>query len=248
MASPSLRSILATSVFLFSTVFALDAQLVGTWTTKSAQVFTGPGFYNPINDSFIEPSHTGISYSFTTDGYYEEAYYRAISNPVNPACPQAILQFQHGTITENADGSLLLMPYAVDGREQLSDPCQYTTSSYTRYNQTETMQKYQVYTDPYKQVLRLDLYQFDGSPLPPMYLAYKPPMMLPTQTMNPTASGPAPAPTGKSKRSLLDGMELPLNKDAKHIKRAENKPTLDANLIWWVGLGMTAFGGVAYLL
>jgi hypothetical protein len=38
------------------------------------------GFYNPVNDSFIEPSHTGISYSFTSDGYYEEAYYRAISN------------------------------------------------------------------------------------------------------------------------------------------------------------------------
>jgi hypothetical protein len=38
------------------------------------------GFYNPINDSFIEPSHTGISYSFTADGFYEEAYYRAISN------------------------------------------------------------------------------------------------------------------------------------------------------------------------
>lgn len=38
------------------------------------------GFYNPVNDSFIEPSHTGISYSFTTDGFYEEAYYRAVSN------------------------------------------------------------------------------------------------------------------------------------------------------------------------
>ena len=28
----------------------------------------------------IEPSHPGISYSFTADGHYEEAYYRAISN------------------------------------------------------------------------------------------------------------------------------------------------------------------------
>jgi hypothetical protein len=28
----------------------------------------------------FEPKHTGISYSFTADGYYEEAYYRAISN------------------------------------------------------------------------------------------------------------------------------------------------------------------------
>ena len=28
----------------------------------------------------FEPNLTGISYSFTDDGYYEEAYYRAISN------------------------------------------------------------------------------------------------------------------------------------------------------------------------
>jgi len=38
------------------------------------------GFYNPVTDALIEPSLTGISYSFTIDGYYEEAYYRAISN------------------------------------------------------------------------------------------------------------------------------------------------------------------------
>jgi hypothetical protein len=38
------------------------------------------GFYNPVNDSFIEPSHTGISYSFTADGFFESAYYRAVSN------------------------------------------------------------------------------------------------------------------------------------------------------------------------
>ena len=28
----------------------------------------------------FEPELTGISYSFTDDGHYEEAYYRAISN------------------------------------------------------------------------------------------------------------------------------------------------------------------------
>jgi hypothetical protein len=58
----------------------VDADLTGTWTTKSRKVFTGPGFYDPINDKFIEPSVTGISYSFTDDGHFEQAYYRAISN------------------------------------------------------------------------------------------------------------------------------------------------------------------------
>lgn len=38
------------------------------------------GFYDPVADKFIEPERTGISYSFTADGWYEEAFYRAISN------------------------------------------------------------------------------------------------------------------------------------------------------------------------
>ena len=57
-----------------------DPDLVGTWTTKSKTVLTGPGFYNPVTDKLTEPRHPGISYSFTVDGHYEEAYYRAISN------------------------------------------------------------------------------------------------------------------------------------------------------------------------
>ena len=38
------------------------------------------GFYDPGNDKLIEPKHTGISYSFSEDGHYESAYYRAIAN------------------------------------------------------------------------------------------------------------------------------------------------------------------------
>lgn len=59
---------------------AISQQLVGTWTTSSKQVITGPGFYDPVNDKFTEPNLPGISYSFTQDGWYEEAYYRAIPN------------------------------------------------------------------------------------------------------------------------------------------------------------------------
>ena len=66
-----------------------DPNLVGTWTTKSRKVFTGPGIYDPIKDKFIEPALPGISYSFTKDGFYEEVYYRAIENreyPHTPCC------------------------------------------------------------------------------------------------------------------------------------------------------------------
>jgi hypothetical protein len=38
------------------------------------------GFYDPVADKLIEPDLAGISYSFTADGFYEEAYYRALPN------------------------------------------------------------------------------------------------------------------------------------------------------------------------
>lgn len=118
------------------------ADLVGTWSSKSNKTVTGPGFYDPLNDKLIEPERTGISYSFTADGHYEEAYYRAIANPVNPACPSAIMQWQHGSFVKNADGSLSLTPIDVDGRQLMSEPCDSSHAIYTRYNQTETMEVY----------------------------------------------------------------------------------------------------------
>lgn len=38
------------------------------------------GFYDPVNEKIFEPELTGISYSFTADGYFEEAHYRSLSN------------------------------------------------------------------------------------------------------------------------------------------------------------------------
>lgn len=182
-----------------------------------------------------------------------------------------MLQFQHGKFTNNPDGSLTLTPFGVDGRQLISNPCASKTSTYSRFTQVETMkvgpffrvpakqqisnfrQQYQVLTDKYKNVLRLNLYGFDGAPFPPMYLAYRPPLMLPTVTMNPTstaAAATAAATTKAAKRSFIDGMELPLNKHAKHIKRTTDTSSskLDADLIWWAGVGITILGGAAYLL
>jgi len=113
--------------------------LVGTWSTKSLSTLTGPDFYDPIADKLIEPEHTGISYSFTSDGHYEEAYYRAISAPSNPQCPQGLLQWQHGNYVVNASGSIYMMPIMVDGRQLISDPCTSDNALYLRYNQSELM-------------------------------------------------------------------------------------------------------------
>ncbi|KAF7504043.1 hypothetical protein GJ744_002872 [Endocarpon pusillum] len=223
---------------------------LGTWTTKSKAVFTGPGFYNPVTDRLTEPNHPGISYSFTEDGHYEEAYYRAISNPTQPACPSAVLQWQHGTYTLEANGSLILKPFEVDGRQVMSSPCSYDESIYTRYKNPEMIERYQVGPDPFHNVQRLDLFRFDGSPMHPMFLAYNPPQMLPTSTLNPTATSTAPArnPTSKSrvKRTVNDeiGETIePLN------EKAILTPTepFSADRWWWVGVGLTAVGTILYM-
>jgi len=201
-----------------------------------------------VNEKFIEPSLTGISYSFTDDGHYEESYYRAISNPTIPQCPEGIMQFQHGSYLKYPNGSLILTPISVDGRQMQSNPCSYKNSIYTKYNQTEMFKWYEVYTDPYHNIMRLNLYQFDGSPMNPMFLAYKPPQMLPTQTLNPTPTGTAAGATSTANSRVkrdITGQQIiePLNKNVKFFK---NEP-INADRWWWIGVGMTAVGGVAYL-
>ena len=79
-----------------------------------------------------------------------------------------------------------------------------------------------------------------------MYLAYNPPEMLPTQTLNPTASasGAGATSTGKAKRTLedMDSFVEPLNKS---VLRKRREP-VNADKWWWMGVGMTALGGIGY--
>ena len=115
----TLRSFAAAAV-LASTAVHAQTDLVGTWTTKSRKVVTGPvrrrailsmnidttliimrwtyanvtsiqGFYDPVGERMFEPDLTGFSYSFTADGHYEEAYYRAIANRKSPRTLSSIL-------------------------------------------------------------------------------------------------------------------------------------------------------------
>ncbi|KAE8146956.1 protein rot1 [Aspergillus avenaceus] len=208
------------------------SDLVGTWTTKSRNVVTGPDFYDPINDKFLEPNLTGISYSFTDDGHYEEAYYRALANPADPNCPKGIMQWQHGKFTVSSDGTLELTPIAVDGRQLISDPCSSSKAEYTRYNQTET---FNVSVDPYHGVRRLDMKSYDDSPMHPMYLVYSPPQMLPTTTLNPVSA------TGKSKRHV--SRDTAPSFSMKNLVSKEDMINPDRWL--WAGVVATALGGLA---
>lgn len=237
----SILSLITTHVFAQDSIS--DPKIVGTWTTKSFKTFTGPGFYNPVDDRFIEPELTGISYSFTADGFYEEAWYRAISNPTTPSCPSGLLQWQHGSYTIHANKSITLTPIAVDGRQLTSTPCRYDNSIYTRYHQPGFMKEYTIETDKFHNIPRLNLFQFDGSPQQPLYQAYTPPQMLPTQTLNPTA---APSATGKAKRDneqIFIHNDAPLNKNAIVIP----KELIDAEQVWWAGIGLVVIGSAMYM-
>lgn len=103
---------------------------------------------------------------------------------------------------------------------------------------------------------RLDLYGHDGAKIHPLFLAYSPPQMLPTVTMNPTQA--APTATGKVKRAegerKVEQYETPLNVNAHHVKRDQRglgphfTERISLNAVWWTGVGMCLFGGAAYLL
>lgn len=180
------------------------------------------------------------------------------------------MQFQHGKYQKFDNGSLVLIPFAVDGRQLISDPCKSSTAVYTRYVQQELFQvrlscpnkmecdeilmtyasrkKYEVVTDKFSNTQRLDLFAFDGAPLNPMYLAYKPPQMLPTQPLNPTSTSASEAEQTSSvpsKRDLEDSKIVQMPMRTEDFSRTERR-TPNADRLWWFGAGITALGGVGY--
>ncbi|CAE6412286.1 unnamed protein product [Rhizoctonia solani] len=155
----------------------------GTWSSGSQHVQTGPNFANPLNSSFIYPSTAGISYSFTDDGFWEQALYRFVSNATMPNCIKGIVIFQHGTYELNSNGSISLTPFGQDGRIQVQDPCAAVSNIITLYNQTEYMVQWRIFRDP-TYGPKLHLFQYDGAPLAPMFQVYNPPQMLPTRVLS----------------------------------------------------------------
>lgn len=239
--------------------------IVGTWSSKSNQVFTGPGFYDPVDELLIEPSLPGISYSFSEDGWFEEASYQVAGNPRDPTCPTAAITFQHGKYEVFNNGSLVLTPIAVDGRQLISDPCNDKgTSTYTRYSQQEIFKSFLVVLDDYHGVYKLLLFQFDGSPMQPLYLAYRPPMMLPTETLNPTDSSsntietnsPAVADdendssSSNQKRDSISHL-VKRSLENKYRTNAVKKPSqsfLMSNEFWYISASVIGLGSFLFFI
>lgn len=87
--------------------------------------------------------------------------------------------------------------------------------------------------DPYHKSTRLDLYSFDGAPMAPMYLAYRPPEMLPTKPLSDLTSKNNKRHFGgdPGKRVGLAGL---VSKDS----------LLDPDRWLWLGVVMSAVGGL----
>ncbi|OCH92811.1 hypothetical protein OBBRIDRAFT_790826 [Obba rivulosa] len=194
----SLLALFASTALAQQAVQQTTTTYFGTWSSGSGNVLTGPGFANPANESFNYPPTTGISYSFTQDGFYETARYRFNSNGSMPNCISANLVWHHGTYQQQPNGSIVLTPFG-DGFQQVQDPCAPVSNFVQNYNVTELLSTWAVTQDP---ILgsRLFLYQFDGTPWPPMLFMSATPNMLPTRSLRNIS-----APVVIAKRSTNDG-------------------------------------------
>lgn len=156
--------------------------LIGTWSSGSKRVTTGPDFANPVNMTFNYPKTTGISYSFT-DTFYEVSRYRFTSNGSEPTCITGTIGWSHGNYTLNPNGSMTLYPFP-DGFQQIQDPCAAVSENFIEnYMITQELyQNWQIFIDP-SQGPKLHLFQFDGAPLAPMFKISQTPNMFPTQLL-----------------------------------------------------------------
>ncbi|KAH8082424.1 chaperone for protein-folding within the ER, fungal-domain-containing protein [Cristinia sonorae] len=155
--------------------------LVGTWSSGSRNVVTGPGFANPNNRTFIYPPTAGVSYSFTGDGFFESARYRFNGNATDPHCITGVMVWIHGEYTLNDNSSMTLMPFS-DGYQQVQDPCAAESNFIEQYNSSELYQSWRIFQD-LQDGYKLHLFQFDGSPVAPLFLVSEEPNMLPTRPL-----------------------------------------------------------------
>jgi hypothetical protein len=166
--------------------------LPGTWSTGSGAVLTGPDFCTPQNTTFNYPKNTGISVSFTSDGFYELARYRFKSNATRHKCITGVLNWHHGTyVVDQTVNSITLTPFG-DGYQQIQNVCEAVTNFIENYNQTEFYQMYQIFQDP-TEGYKLHLFDATGSPYAPMFYKSSTPIINPTRPLrnisNPVGTG-----------------------------------------------------------
>jgi len=176
--------------------------LTGSWSSGSKAVLTGDGFANPAAQSFKYPRTTGVSYSFSDDGFYEVARYRFNGNGSEPSCITGVIGWVHGTYELLPNGSIVLHPMG-DGFQQVQDPCAAISNFIEPYNLTELYQKWRIFQDPQTLEYKLHLFQWDGAPVAPQFRVSDKPNMLPTRLLrNDTAGVKTKTTNGLTKQVL----------------------------------------------
>ncbi|CAO3680952.1 unnamed protein product [Umbelopsis ramanniana] len=155
---------------------SIPSELVGTWSTNN-NITCGPTFIDPVRGNFSVPSNPGSSFSFSSDGYFEEAFYTINGNASYPQCVTSVLQWQHGSFNVTTNHTISTAPIEEDGRMNLTNPCMsggYWDGTAQYYYQPETYAGYSI-----DDTGKLTLIRFDGQPLRPMTLLSKDPIMWP---------------------------------------------------------------------
>jgi hypothetical protein len=98
------------------------------------------------------------------------------------------------------NGSIVLIPFAEDGRQQVQNPCAAQSNVLRQFNQTTLFQSWRIFRDPQGND-KLHLFRYDGAPFPPLFRVSTTPTMLPTNTLTNTTIG---AEANKLKRSLVE--------------------------------------------
>ena len=131
-----------------------------------------------------------------TDSAGTVLYTRHVCTPItykrlylgsNPQCITGVMNWVHGQYTLQPNGSITMIPTGDDGFQQIQDPCAAVSNFVESYNDTELYVQWRIFQDP-TQGYKLHLFQFDGSPLAPMFQVSVSPNMLPTSALRNTTS------------------------------------------------------------
>ena len=100
-----------------------------------------------------------------------------------------------------------MIPFDSDGFQQIQDPCAAISNFVEVYNDTELYQSWRIFQDP-TQGFKLHLFQFDNSPLAPMFQLSTTPNMLPTQQIRTTKASHVVAKRQLVQRSSATGQQI----------------------------------------
>lgn len=99
-----------------------------------------------------------------------------------PTCITGVIGWVHGTYDVLTNGSLIMTPFG-DGFQQIQEPCAAKSNFFEDYNMTELYTSWRIYLDATTGGYKLHLFNFDGSPVAPLFQVSSTPNMLPTRSL-----------------------------------------------------------------